>query len=150
MLSLIFSYILSILVTTCNDINQLRKDYNSINSEEKLEQFIKKYKSYSCDKSIPYLASATMMRAQYAFSPIRKLNYFNTGKAKLEEYIKDNPASIDARYVRIMIQGTIPAFLNYKSDLKNDIKFVKENIERSDLTNEIKNTILKNINNLKQ
>lgn len=149
MLSLIFSYVLSILVTTCNDINQLRKDYNSINSEEKLEQFIKKYKSYSCDKSIPYLASATMMRAQYAFSPIRKLNYFNTGKAKLEEYIKDNPASIDARYVRIMIQGTIPAFLNYKSDLKYDIKFVKENIERSDLTNEIKNTILKNINNLK-
>lgn len=149
MLSLVFSYILSILITSCNDINQLRKDYNSINSEEKLEQFIKKYKSYSCDKSIPYLASATMMRAQYAFSPIRKLNYFNTGKAKLEEYIKDNPASIDARYVRIMIQGTIPAFLNYKSDLKNDIKFVKENIERSDLTNEIKNTILKNINNLK-
>ena len=149
MLSLVFSYILSILITTCNDINQLRKDYNSINSEEKLEQFIKKYKFYSCDKSIPYLASATMMKAQYAFSPIRKLNYFNAGKAKLEEYIKKNPASIDARYVRIMIQGTIPAFLNYKSDLHNDIKFVKENIERSDLTNEIKNTILKNINNLK-
>jgi len=127
----------------------LRKDYNSINSEEKLEQFIKKYKSFSCDKSIPYLASSTMMKAQYAFSPIRKLNYFNEGKAKLEEYIKKNPASIEARYVRIMIQGTIPAFLNYKSDLQNDIKFVKENIERSDLTNEIKNTILKNINNLK-
>ncbi len=150
MLSLIFTYIFSILIANCNDINQLRNDYNSINSEEKLEQFIKKYKSYSCDKSIPYLASATMMRAQYAFSPIRKLNYFNDGKAKLEKYIMKNPASIDARYVRIMIQGTIPAFLNYNSDLKKDIRFVKENIDRSDLSFDIKNTILKNINNLKQ
>lgn len=150
MLSLIFTYIFSILITNCNDINQLRKDYNSIKSEEKLEQFIKKYKSYSCDKSIPYLVSATMMKAQYAFSPIRKLNYFNDGKAKLEDYIMKNPASIDARYVRIMIQGTIPAFLNYNSDLKKDIRFVKENIDRSDLSFDIKNTILKNINNLKQ
>lgn len=64
--------------------------------------------------------------------------------------MKKNPTSIDARYVRIMIQGTIPAFLNYNSDLKKDIKFVKDNIDRSDLTFEIKNTMLTNINNLKQ
>lgn len=150
MISLIFAYAFSIFLVNCNDINQLRKDYNSINSDEKLEQFIKKYKTYSCDKVIPYLASATMMRAQYAFSPIRKLNYFNDGKYRLEDYLKKNPTSIDARYVRIMIQGTIPAFLNYNSDLKKDIKFVKDNIDRSDLTFEIKNTMLTNINNLKQ
>lgn len=61
MISLIFAYAFSIFLVNCDDINQLRKDYNSINSDEKLEQFIKKYKTYSCDKVIPYLASATMM-----------------------------------------------------------------------------------------
>ncbi len=140
---------LRILTFNCNDVNDIRKEYNQINSESKLESFIRKTENADCVSFIPYQASATMMRAQYAFSPVKKLNYFNKGKNRLEEYIKKNPSSVDARYVRIMIQATIPKFLNYSSDIKNDINFVRSNINKTDMPSEIKNAILRNINNVK-
>lgn len=133
----------------CSEINMCRSDYNGINSELKLEAFIKKYESSKCTSAVPYLASSIMMKAQYTLNPVKKLSYFNSGKSKLESFIRKNQTSIDGRYVRIMIQGTIPKFLNYSSDIKNDINFVKTNISGSDIPEEIKKTMLKNINNLK-
>lgn len=149
MLTIISLIFLRFLTFNCSDINDVRKEYNEINSEDRLESFMKKIENTKCADFIPYRASATMMRAQYAFSPISKLNHFKKGKTALEEYIKKNPASVDARYVRIMIQATIPKFLNYSSDIKNDINFVKSNINKTDIPTEIKITILKNINNVK-
>jgi hypothetical protein len=140
---------MSLLFSSCLELNECRNDYHNINSEIKLEAFLKKYEKSDCKTLTPYLASATMMKAEYVLNPLKKLSYFNKGKNTLEAFIKKNPSSVDARYVRIMTQNNIPKFLNYSSEMKNDIKFVKANISKSDIPQEMINTILKNINNLK-
>ena len=130
----------------CKDINVVRELYNNIDNEEKLENFYIKIKDSDCKFFTPYLASAIMMKAQYVFSPLNKLNYFREGKNILEKYIKKNPESIDAIYVRIMVQKNIPKLLNYYSDLNTDIKFINNHISKSEIPDEIKIIILKNIN----
>ena len=139
---------ISLLLTTCQELNECRSDYNGIDTETKLEAFLKKYEKSDCKTLTPYLASATMMKAQYSLNPVKKLNFFNKGKSSLEAYIKKHPLSVDARYVRIMIQSTIPKFLNYNSDIKNDIIFVRSNINNTDMSSDMKKTMLQNINNV--
>lgn len=68
----------------CDDINIVRAEYNSIESETSLESFYSKIQKADCEKFTPYKASVIMQRAQYVFSPIKKLNYFTEGKRILE------------------------------------------------------------------
>ncbi len=51
-----------------------------------------------------YKACATMMMANYAFSPLRKLSYFSKGKNLLEKSIIIQKENIELRFLRFMIQ----------------------------------------------
>lgn len=67
-----------------------------------------------------YLGAYTMIKANHQFSPISKLNSFNSGKKILDNAINSLPNDIELRYVRYAIQISIPSFLGYKQNLKED------------------------------
>lgn len=133
----------------CSEINAVRNEFHTLDSKSRLKTYLSKIENSKCIEFTPYIASAVMQQAEYVFSPVSKYNYFNRGKSMLEDYISKNPGSIDARYVRIMVQSNTPAFLNYRSSIKSDIAFVRKNIGNSNIPENIKTMILNNIDNLK-
>ena len=137
------------LQNKCDDMQSIRNDFHTINSKEKLENFIKLTTESESELAIPYLASAIMQSAEYTFLPPKKLKNFNKGKKMLESFIHEYPENIEARYIRIFVQSEAPGFLGYKKNIEADIKFVKLRIDASALAEEYKNLILKNISEIK-
>lgn len=129
----------------CSDISKIRSTYHTVDSEEKLNDFIALCENSNCNEATPYLASAQMQRAEYAFWPGTKLSYFNEGKETLENYIGNNPNCIEGRYVRLLVQLNAPGMLNYSSNIDEDRKLIENNIGQSGLSKTYQETILKKI-----
>lgn len=130
----------------CSEIQKVREKYHQIKNSDQLDSFIAYLEKLNCEMAQPYLASSIMQKAEYSFSPIKKLKYFNSGKTLLEDYIKNNPKNIEAKYVRVMVQSEIPSFLGYHKEMEADLQFIKKNTSTSDLSKEYQEIILKNIN----
>lgn len=75
-----------------------------------------------------YLCLFESMLAEHAFSPLKKLSYFNSGKDRLESLIKVNSANIELRYIRLMLQLKTPSFLGYNEAIDDDRSFVLNNL----------------------
>lgn len=129
-LSLFFPLFLS---ANCDNINSIRYEYHSLDTEKKVELFLKNYRNSSCQKSKPYMASAIMQQAQYTMFPHKKLQYFSAGKKELEDYIKNNPDDIEGRYVRLLVQSQVPMILGYKGNMQEDKKFIEKHLSTSSL-----------------
>ena len=129
-------------------MQRIRNDFHAITSKENLENFIEDTTKSKCNLAIPYLASAIMQSAEYAFWPTKKLKNFNKGKKMLESFVQENPDNLEARYIRIFVQSEAPGFLGYKKEIEPDIEFVKLKINTSDLPEEYKNLILKNLSEI--
>lgn len=126
-------------------MESIRTTYHSIRTEEQLDQFIELVEDMPCDNAQPYLASAIMQKAQHCIWPTNKLKYFQTGKKHLETFIQQRPGSIEARYVRVLIQSEVPYILGYKDDLVSDARFIKNHIASSGLPESYQKLILKNV-----
>jgi hypothetical protein len=70
-----------------------------------------------------YRGSARAMMAEKAFFPTTKLKYFTEGKAEIEESIRQAPIHVEIRFLRLMLQSSIPAFLGY-DNLATDKEFL--------------------------
>lgn len=96
---------------------------SSATEEKSCRQLIKMLDSYN-EKNIPllggYRAAATMMLAKYVFNPFSKLSSFLKGKSLLEKCIAADKQNIELRFLRYCIQRKAPAFLQYRSSLKED------------------------------
>ncbi|MFT5165382.1 MAG: hypothetical protein ACI8P3_000607 [Saprospiraceae bacterium] len=132
----------------CEVMFSVRSSYHKISSAQQLEQFIQDLKGIACEEAQPYLASAIMQKAEYAFMPTSKLKYFNQGKKLLEKFIQANPNNLEARYVRVLVQSKAPSILGYKDNIKLDIEFIKSHINIADLPVDFQEIILFNVNNL--
>lgn len=128
-----------------NPLDSVRMAYHELKSEEAIERFLKHVDTIDNRQLIPYKASAIMQKAEYVSSPFSKLKFFNQGKDLLEEYIKNNPNNIEARYVRIMVQSQLPGFLGYKNNMESDAAFIHSNIQATDISLSYSQLILKNI-----
>lgn len=129
---------------TCN-LDEIRNTYHSVDTEEELEVFLSTLESCDNQAKTPFYASAVMQQAQFTFWVNKKFEYFNEGKEILETYIKQHPKSLDARYIRALIQHETPAMLGYKDNLKEDIAFIKSSLPTSDLPEKYKALIEKNL-----
>ncbi len=142
---LLFISSLLLINPECSEIQSVRDGFHQIDCEESLTQFMSTYKNCDCKTAQPYLAAATMRKAEYCMWPGTKLTYFSHGKSQLENYIKNNEADIEGRYVRVLVQSQLPSFLGYNDDLLSDIRFIETYISESDLKPEYQATILKEI-----
>lgn len=101
---------------TCQKLVKALKNYNEINNPSKAG----------------YRACATMMMANYLINPVQKLSSFNQGKSLLEKCIQKDKTNIELRYLRFSVQSNAPSFLGYYEHLKEDKKFLIQNVVNLD------------------
>ena len=89
-----------------------------------------------------YHAAAEMTMANHTYWPISKLNYFNSGKDKLEKAVRSYPNLLEIRYIRYAIQKGSPGFLDYQSNLEEDRKMILENLKNEDWSPSFKSQVL--------
>jgi hypothetical protein len=131
MKSLFLLFIFFIL--NSNDTVKIREHYKQINHSQEavvlLKETTDKCNSISVSLKKAYLAAAEMASAKYMFSPIKKIEAFNSGKVKLEEAILMESTSLELRYIRISIQKNIPSILNYHKNINEDKLFILKNLK---------------------
>ncbi len=128
------------------DMESLRSDFNSIDSEAKLNSFLSTYNTDDCHQYTPYVASVIMRQAEYESAVYKKYDYFVKGKKILEGYIAEHPSDVEARYVRALVQSNLPGILAYKGHIKSDKAFIQKNLADSDLSTEYQDIIKRNLN----
>jgi hypothetical protein len=100
--------------------------YKASASKEDSEKFKMLLQSISnpdqCIKG--YIAASYMIDAKHAYNPATKLSYFNNGKNMLDDAIKNAPAHIELRFLRISIQTNAPSFLEYNKQIEMDKNFI--------------------------
>ncbi|HRX29987.1 MAG TPA: hypothetical protein P5235_11410 [Saprospiraceae bacterium] len=125
-------------------LDSLRNSYHTISDKQSLTDFLQKYQSDTCFVNKAYIASATMMKAQYTFLPNKKWSYFIKGKKIIENTIASHPENLELRYIRYLIQSNIPSFLGYKSNIDEDLEYISSNLEDTNYNQDFKNLILAN------
>lgn len=135
--------LLMVIISSDTSLDEIRTNYNKAVSDKILCEKMIAELSKTHDESTDYLAylgGFQTIWANHTFSPISKLNTFNKGKKNIETAIKKEPDNTEYRFIRLSIQKNAPAILGYKSNIKEDTEFLKNN------QNQIKSQILqKNI-----
>jgi len=145
---LLFPFLL--MGNDCSNMPEIREAYGNIKTEQELLTFIDLIGDSSCDKVLPYLASAEMQKAQFAFAPWTKYRHFRKGKKQLEAFIKNNPDNIEARYIRFLVQTHVPFFLAYSKEIKEDKEKINKLITKADLSPKYKEQMMIHINKFKK
>ena len=128
-------------------LDELRQNFQEISSEEDIEKII----GMSIDSGNPsastakaYQAASTCMMAEYVFSPIKKLKYFNQGKTTLEQLIAEQK-SVENVYLRLLIQLNIPRLLNYYKNIDEDIAYLEAELPAAEIDVDYKYTMIRNL-----
>ncbi|WP_435137059.1 hypothetical protein [Formosa sp. A9] len=111
----------------------IREQYHLVQTENQLELFLDTLDAVECDDKTPYLASAIMRKAEFTSWPLKKISYFKEGKNMLEDFILKHPKHLEARYVRVLTQHSIPKFLGYSSNIDEDLQFINTHLETAEL-----------------
>ncbi len=148
---LILSFLFTPFKSDCeSSLEKLRTEYHALETNHQITDFIDSYSSSLCTFSIPYVASAIMMKAEHTRLPHHKLEYFLKGKKMLEGFITDHPENIEGRYVRLLVQSHSPKFLGYHNHIEDDLFFIEQNIADSEISITYQNQIKQQLNSLDQ
>jgi hypothetical protein len=69
---------------------------------------------------LAYRGAASAAAASTVNGVRKKLEYFNRGKAELEQAVSMKPLDAEIRFLRLATQTGAPGFLGYSGDKKND------------------------------
>jgi hypothetical protein len=75
-------------------------------------------------------STAQLMLAESMWNPLDKLSQFQAWKPQLEDAIAQSPLDPDLRYFRLSVQFSVPALLEYNSDMDGDAAAVKEALSK--------------------
>ncbi len=134
----------------CSSIDKLRADYHLLETGQQINEFVDNFSPSLCIYSIPYVASAIMMKAEHTRLPHHKLEHFLKGKRMLEGFISEHPENIEGRYVRLLVQSHSPKFLGYHDHIEDDLFFIERNLADSEISITYQNQIKQQINSLDQ
>lgn len=110
----------------------IRSDFHKNMFSEKKLTLLTESKVYPNNNlTLAYKAIGKTMLADHMYLPTTKLKYFNSGKADLEKVIKKEPKNIEFRYLRLLIQLNAPFFLNYNTEIDNDINLLTTELNNS-------------------
>ncbi len=147
LLLLVFFSMQSMNSQGVSTLDQIRDDFHSIRDEDDIEQLLQ----IAVDQDHPdamtiraYQAAGTCMMAEYVFSPIKKLKYFNKGKDDLERLI-DKSKTVESVYCRLLVQLNVPKILNYHQDIETDMDFLEAELPKAKIDLDYKNTIINNL-----
>ncbi|TAE84391.1 MAG: hypothetical protein EAY81_07635 [Bacteroidetes bacterium] len=103
---------------------------NAAKNEQIAADFLTKVTFPPNNILLGYKGAVTMIMAKHAFSPLKKLEYFNLGRAFLDQALKTEPNNIELRYLRFSIQCNSPSFLGYHNEKKSDKVVLLQEISR--------------------
>ena len=128
-------------------MDQVRQCFQEIGSEDDIQKII----DMPIDTQDPYAptarayqAASTCMMAEYVFSPIKKLKYFNQGKNSLESLI-DERKTVENVYLRLLIQLNIPRLLNYYKNIEEDVAYLEAELPAAKIDVDYKYTMIRNL-----
>jgi len=134
-------------ITSTQQIVEIRNLFEeAVYSEEKAKLCIEKLSNTNNQLLLGYKGAVTMMMAKYYFSPLKKLDSFNSGKELLEAAIKNSPANVELIYLRFTIQTNTPSFLDYRKNIHPDKALLLTEVKTitdKDLQKRIVNYLLK-------
>jgi hypothetical protein len=136
---------------TWNLLNLRLQLDQAANNKAMAEDFNHQFR-YVNEKSLPILLGfkgiSEMIICKHLINPISKLWHFRKGRQYLETAIAASPKNPELCFFRFTTQSNVPAFLNYKSDLRADkavlINYLKLGATKDDpdLFKRIKNYML--------
>jgi len=68
-----------------------------------------------------------MRKAGLADVPKKKLDYFKSGRIKLETVLKNDSTNAEYRFLRLIIQEHSPKIVKYNGQVHEDAAFIKKN-----------------------
>lgn len=145
-LSFLFIFLASNLMVAQN-LPELRTLLQKAETSETTTKILikKSEEAYSKTKSPIYsafLATGQFLMAKHAFSPFKKMSYFNEGKKNMDGAIQKDPKNTEIRLMRLITQEKAPKMLGYTKNITEDRKIIMNeyrNIEDADLKLYIKN-----------
>ena len=110
-------FVLLMTSNTGAEISVIRKLYTeSVDKKEKAEELIELLTAMPKTPLVNgYLGAANMVMAKHALNPVKKLNYFRTGREYLDNSIRNSPDDTELRFLRHAIQVSAPSFLGYNA-----------------------------------
>lgn len=100
-------------------------------SSSRLFKSMKNVSENSLAINMGFKGMSYLLEAKHSYNPYTKLAYFYKGKDLLEAAIKKSPSNIELRFFRYIIQGNTPAFLGYKSNMKEDQQLINSTLPKS-------------------
>jgi len=131
---------------TIYSLDDVRKNYSQLATDKKMCSELLAQLEKNKDQSLThlaYLGSLQTIWANHVFSPISKLKTFNKGKKNIEQAIKKEPDNVELRFIRLSVQKNAPTFLEYHSNIKEDIQFIKNN--RSQIKSNVINQYIESL-----
>lgn len=128
-------------------LEEIRRDFQGIEDEDDIERLLAREVDSNAPEAIrvmAYQAAGTCMMAEYVFSPIKKLKYFNEGKESLERTI-EKEKSVESVYCRLLVQLNVPRILNYHQHIEEDIEFLQAELPKAEIDPEYKQTMIRNL-----
>lgn len=129
-------------------LETVRIEFQGIKSEADIEKLLafknNNVKASELQLIRAYQAAGTCMRANYVFSPISKLKYFNEGKKKLEELISRDK-EVENVYLRLLLQLNVPHMLNYHKNIDEDVAFLDASLAEAPIDLSYKRIMIENL-----
>ena len=128
-------------------MDQVRQGFQEIESEDDIQKIIEMpidSQDPNASTARAYQAASTCMMAEYVFSPIKKLKYFNQGKNSLESLISERK-SVENVYLRLLIQLNIPRLLNYYKNIEEDVAYLEAELPDAEIDVDYKYTMIRNL-----
>lgn len=131
-----------------NDLEIIRAAFQAIQSKEDIEKIlsfeVQENEAEELNIIMAYKAAGECMMAEYVFSPISKLKYFNRGKKNLEAAIAKGKHEENI-YLRLLIQLNVPKMLNYNDEVTGDIEFLEDRLPSSSIDPDYKMLMMENL-----
>lgn len=128
--------VLGIPAMSQHDLSFFRNTFHSSQDEAMLERILatdpEEEDVANMATIMAYKAVSETMKAEHKFSPISKLQLFNSGKAKLEAVLETTPTT-EARYLRLLVQLNVPGILNYSNNIKEDLDHLTKALKDENL-----------------
>lgn len=130
------------------DLVDYRKLFHTIENRDHIQSIIDLPITESNDSKRniiqAYKAVCIARLAEYAYQPISSYRYFSKGKNQLEDSIKED-FNIEIVYLRILVQTSVPRFLNYNDKIDSDLNYFKNNLSGSNIPELTKQLMLNSL-----
>ena len=114
-----------------NDIEKIREIYFFSDKDENICDSISlllKNMNSENNLVLAYNGANTLLYCTKTNNVFKKFSYFEKGKYMIEQAIKNEPKNVEITFLRYINQKNTPWYLNYKKNIKEDYKFIMQNI----------------------